>query len=61
MGRSPSSEAHLGEYRHRIRIIDIALDVLPHGDIVELGKERDEPDIPVDDLLKPPQLGMALR
>jgi hypothetical protein len=43
-----------GEIGGHIRIIDIALHILPRRDIVKLVEEGDQPDLPVDYFLKPP-------
>ncbi len=54
-------EAQLGEKGYPIGIRHVALDVFAHGNVIEFGKQRDRADLPVDNFLKPPQLGMALR
>jgi hypothetical protein len=54
-------EAQLGEYGNRIRVIDIALDVFSHDEVVKLCKEGHQTNIPIDDFLKPPQFGIAFR
>ena len=38
-GASNLSKAHLGEHGHGIRVIDIALDMVPHDDVVILHKQ----------------------
>ncbi len=50
-----------GEIRGHVRIIDIALYMLPHRNVVKLVKEGNQPDIPIDHFLKAPQFGIALR
>src|SRR5882724_2914297 len=39
----------------------MALDVLPHGDGIKLRKQWHQSDISIDNFLKSPQFGMALR
>src|SRR5262249_41153806 len=57
----PLPKRQPGEIRSHVRIINIALHILPHRDVVKLDKERDQPDIPIDNFLKSPQCGMAFR
>jgi hypothetical protein len=47
-------QAQLTQHRDGIRVIDITVDVIPKDDIVELGKERDETDVAINDFLEAP-------
>src|SRR5207245_5045744 len=55
------AQTQFGEHRDRIRVIDMALDVFPHSEVVKLRKEGHQADIAIDDFLKPPQFGLAFR
>src|SRR2546422_990806 len=54
-------EAQLGEHGESIGVIDMALDVVPNGAGIKLQKERNQSALSIDNFLKPPQFGIALR
>src|SRR5262245_51580572 len=67
MGLSPSDliptllKVEFGEKGYAIRIRNIALHMVAQDNVIKLGPQRDHPHLPIDNLLKPPQLGVAFR